>query len=135
MTQIKKVTMRRAILLLPILVAACATPREACISNARAELGRLTNQIRTTEENIQRGYAIARMRDESSALVPCTKSRRDGTTYNSFCQTTATTRREEPVAINVAEERHKLEGQYFRLQSLGPATDAAVQQCAANYPQ
>jgi hypothetical protein len=135
MIQIKKDSMRRAIFLLPLFAAACATPRESCISTSRAQLYALQNQINTTQGNIQRGYAIASVQDNTTAMVPCVETRFDGTNYRSFCQVSETTNRQLPVAIDVGEERRKLAQLQTRVTPLQRTTEVAVQQCIAIHPE
>ncbi len=127
--------MHRAILVLPLIVAACATPRESCISTAQGQLYVLQNQIRTAQGNIQRGYAIATVQDNSTAMVPCVETRYDGSNYRSFCQVTQTTNRQEPVSIDIGEERRKLAELQARVVPLQRTTGVAVQQCIATYPE
>ena len=113
------------------LLAACATPQEACISQARAEVAALEARISTAQGNIERGYAIHRQTvpytyvdsclDDAGALYPCEKS---GTRIE-----------ETPVAIDVAEERAKLARYRAELPVLKAQAQAQIAQCRIAYPQ
>lgn len=128
--------MRQIAYLLPLLaLAACATPREACISSAQRELRTVNSLIAQTQGNINRGYAIAEVQDVRTRRTRCTGTNDDGSTFTFPCEETETIRRQVPVAIDVTAERAKLATLQEQKARLEPATQAAIQQCVALHPE
>jgi hypothetical protein len=128
--------MNKIVLILPLLaLAACATPRESCISSAQRELRTVDSLIAQTQGNINRGYAVAEVQDVRTRRTRCTGTNADGSTFTFPCEETDTVRRQVPVAINIAEERAKLASLQQQRERLAPATQAAIQQCVALHPE
>ncbi|WP_412509363.1 hypothetical protein [Roseovarius sp. SYSU LYC5161] len=128
--------MKPILYLLPLVVlAACATPREACINEAQSKLRLLNAQIATAQGNIDRGYALAEVQDLRTVTRTCTGTNEDGSTFTFPCQKTRTYTREEPVAINVAEERAKLADLRQRRDAAAEAAEARIRQCIARHPE
>ncbi|MCC5974812.1 MAG: hypothetical protein JJT81_12260 [Rubellimicrobium sp.] len=128
--------MRNHFLLVSLLVlAACATPRESCISNAQRELRTVNSLIAEAQGNINRGYAIAEVQDVRTRRTRCTGTNDDGSTFTFPCEETETVRRQVPVAIDVTAERAKLASLQQQKARLEPATQAAIQQCVAIHPE
>ncbi len=132
-----RLSLSLAVLALPVL-AACVAPtqRDLCIrQNAGGgELSTIARLIRTTEGNINRGYAIAEVTDVATRRTRCERTRDDGTVYRTWCEETETVERTEPVAIDIAEERRKLADLRTRDAQLRPRYNAAVAQCTAQFP-
>lgn len=127
--------MRRALILLPVILAACATPREQCISEVSRELRVVNGLVTQTQQNISRGYALERVQDIRVVSTTCTGTNADGSTFTFPCEETETFNRSVPVAIDLDAERAKLESLLERQAQLQRATDAAIQQCVAAYPE
>lgn len=129
--------MRKTLLIVPLLgiLAACATPREACINDARRQVALLDQQIATTQGNISRGYAIATVQDVRVVNDVCQGTNEDGSTFSFPCQKTRVFDRQEPVAINVAEERAKLADLQSRRAAAERTAQATIQQCVATHPE
>ena len=119
------------IAMLPLLLAlaACATPREACISQAAAESRAIEARIRTVSGNINRGYAVHLSRRPSIGIVTCT-----GGSSLRICQGISDGPRETPVAIDVTEERRKLAALQDQLAEARKRQNASVSACQAGYP-
>lgn len=123
-------------MILPLLaLAACATPREACINDAQRQVTLLDTQIATAQGNISRGYALATVQDVRTVRSSCTGTNQDGSTFTFPCDQTRTFERQEPVAINVAEERAKLRDLTQRRETAARDTQARIQQCIAIHPE
>ncbi len=135
MIQIKKADMRRAFLMLPLLVAACATPRESCISQAQRELRVVNSLIAETQGNIARGYAIGTRQDVVTYDTTCRGVAADGTPVRVNCQEVGTRERRIPVAIDLNAETRKLTSLLDRQAQMQRTTNQAVQQCVATYPE
>lgn len=128
--------MRRALLILPLVVlAACATPREQCISNATADARILGMLIAETEGNLARGYALEERQDVRSLPSTCEGRNSDGTTFSYRCDSVQTFTTTVPVAIDLNAERAKLISLQDRLVQTQAASDQAVLQCLATYPE
>jgi hypothetical protein len=134
MIQIKKADMRRALLSLPLLVAACATPLEYCINHAQRELRVVNGLIAETQGNIARGYAIGTRQDVVTYETTCGGIAADGTPVRVSCQQVDTRDRRVPVAIDLNAETRKLTSLLDRQAQMQRTAEQAVKQCAATYP-
>lgn len=118
--------------LLPVslVLAACATPREQCISSAGYEYASLTSAAAKTRQNISRGYAI------HTQSVPYTYI---GTCYVNNasypCERSGYRTEETPVAIEISEERRKLTKFKKQLPKAQRRRDAAIKQCTQLHPE
>jgi len=123
-------------LLIPLItLAACSTPREQCISSANRSVYNLDNLIGTTRGNIERGYALASVQDVRVLRTSCEGTNADGSTFRFPCEETETFNRQEPVTINIAEERIKLRQLEERRAQAASSAQAQVQQCIAVHPE
>ena len=120
-----------AILLL-VALGACASPRERCVSNALEEVRDVEQRIAVAEGNIARGYAI-HVSEEPRASVGFCSGNRHGRVGVSTCIGTDNGPREQAVAIDVGEERRKVERLRSRLTEVQIALQSRVDQCAI-YP-
>ena len=117
---------RSSLLLIPLIaLAACSTPRERCIAGANRPVATLDRLITTTRGNIERGFALS----------TCEGTNADGSTFRFPCEETETFTRNEPVAINVAEERTKLNQLLERRADAVRNAQATAQQCVAVHPE
>ncbi len=127
---------RTTLILLPLIaLTACSTPRERCISGANSELGTLTRLISTTQGNIDRGYALVEVQDVRVLRSTCEGTNADGSTFRFPCEETETFTRNEPVSIDIAEERTKLSQLQSRRAQAQREAQARVQQCVAVHPE
>lgn len=127
--------MRRALFILPLLVAACATPREQCINDASRELRVLNSLVSETRANIDRGYALEETQEVRVVQTTCAGTNEDGSTFTFACEETRTVEREVPVAIDLNAEQAKLDSLLERQSQLRTSTDAAIQQCVRVHPE
>lgn len=123
-------------LALSALLAACATPRQQCISNATSEVRQVRNALLTAQENVARGYAIHKQSVPYTVQRIC--YRIDPATSASVpypCPQTAYRIQTTPVAIDVAQERVKI-AEYKRiLPRLAATAETKVRQCEAAFPE
>lgn len=125
----------KILLLLPLaLLAACATPREACLADATRELRTLTRLAAETRANVLRGYAIEQTQELRERRTLCEIDRDDGTTDTEFCTVTQVVERSRPVAIDIAGERRKLAQLEARIEAEQARVAAVRRQCLAAYP-
>lgn len=128
--------LRKTLLLLPLLaVAACGTPRENCIAGANRPVATLDRLIAETRGNINRGYALVEVQDVRVLRSTCEGRNEDGSTFRFPCEETETFTRQEPVTINVAEERTKLAQLEERRAQAQRQAQAQVQQCIVVHPE
>ncbi len=127
---------RSTLLLIPLVVlAACSTPREQCISSANRSVATLDRLISVTRGNIERGYAIAEVQDVRVLRSHCEGTNEDGSTFRFPCEETETFTRRVPVAIDIAEERTKLAQLESRREQQTSDAQARIQQCIAVHPE
>lgn len=122
---------RLAALAACLVITACSTPQEQCISRAAAEYRGLMSKIRTAQENVNRGYAIHRQTVPYTVPDICTD--REGKRYR--CPRTEYRTEETPVPINIREERRKVATYKARLPAARRAADAGAAQCRVAYPE
>lgn len=126
----------KPLLLLPLLaLAACATPRERCISDATREVRTLDRLIATTQGNIDRGYGLVEVEDVRIIRTSCEGENEDGSTFSFPCEEAETFTRREPVSINIAEERIKLQQLRERRDAANETVDSRIRTCVATYPE
>lgn len=112
------------------LLAACANPQQACRNDAASEIRTLNARIATTAGNINRGYAIHR----SSPSMRVGVTTCSGGSNFRMCQSMRNGPKETPVAIDVAQEKLKLEGLQSQLAEARTRFDEADAYCRAAYP-
>lgn len=112
-------------------LAACATPQEACISQAQREVRSLETRIETAAGNIDRGYAIHRQTVPYTYVSVCYTD--TGEAYQ--CEQNGTRVEETPVSIDLTEERAKLARLRAALPGAKRAAEAQIATCRATYPE
>lgn len=131
----------RLALALPLLLAACGTPQERCISTATRDLRILTRLIEESQANLARGFAYEEYTVTRSRWVHCHSDsevdsdghRRSGRTYMCLDDYTDTVRR--PVAIDLAQERRKLDSMLVKKRELNRVAAAQIEGCRAQFPE
>ena len=127
--------MHRAALLVPLLLAACATPREACVSRVSREVRVMDALIAETRANLARGFAVAEEQEVRTVREVCEGRNADGTTFRFGCDRTETVDVRRPVAIDLDAERAKLASLEERQRQNRLNQQAAVAQCVAANPE
>jgi hypothetical protein len=133
----KETDMTRSPLLILSLLAltACSTPREQCIGASNRPVAQLDRLINVTRGNISRGFALAQVQDVRVLRASCEGTNADGSTFRFPCEETETITRQEPVTINIAEERIKLAQLESRREQSARAAQDRIQQCIAVHPE
>ena len=129
--------MRQLAIALPALLvlAACATPREACVAAATRE-GRVVDAlVAQTQGNLNRGFAIEERQEVRVRRATCEGEAEDGTTFEVSCQKTDTVTVRDAVAIDLTAERAKLESLLERQRQNQINAQSAIQQCIAVHPE
>jgi hypothetical protein len=128
--------MRPALFILPlVLLAACATPREQCISQATKDARIQSSLINEVRANIARGYALEQQQELRTVRRTCVGRNEDGTTFTFRCEETDTVTVNVPVAIDLDAERAKLASLEERFAETQAAANQAVAQCIALNPE
>ncbi|WP_322893963.1 MULTISPECIES: hypothetical protein [unclassified Yoonia] len=128
--------MRPALIILPLLaLAACATPREQCISQATRDLRVLNNLVSETQANLARGYALDEQQQVRTIRKTCRGQNSDGTTFRYRCDETESFTTTRPVAIDLNVEQAKMNSLLQRQQQQRAASDQTVLQCIAIHPE
>lgn len=112
-------------------LAACGTPQQRCISAASKDLRIVTALIAQLEEVLERGY--------DTRMVPYTTFRTtrcyDDEGEPRLCRVPVVREREKVIAVDLDEERRKLESLRVKQAELIERTAAQVAQCRATYPE
>ena len=128
--------MKKMLLLIPLAVlAACATPREQCISGANRPIATLDRLVAETRGNINRGYGLVEVQDVRVLRTSCEGTNADGSTFRFPCEETESFTRREPVTLDIAEERRKLAQLESRRAEAVRIAQTQVQQCIAVHPE
>ena len=129
--------MRQRAIALPalLILAACATPREACIAGANRDGRVLNTLINETQANLNRGYAISEREELRVRSAICEGEAEDGTAFEFECEETDTVTVRDPVAIDLVAERAKLESLIERQRQNQINAQAVIQQCIAVHPE
>lgn len=126
--------MRATLLIFPVLLTACATPREACIADVTQEVRILDSLIAETRGNLSRGFAIEEREEIRTRNTFCTGRNEDGSTFRFRCEETDTVTRRTPVAIDLNAERAKLASLEERQQQNRINAQSGIAQCEARFP-
>ncbi len=112
-------------------LTACATPQQRCIAGATADYRTLQAQIKTTEANIARGYALHRQSIPIRSTRVCYDSKRRPYT----CHRTAFQQIETPVSIDIGNEKAKLASLKAKLTQAQRKAVAGTKTCRQTYPE
>lgn len=127
--------MRRFVFVLPLLAAACATPREACISQASGDLRTLNLLISETQSNIARGFTYEVQQEIVTVKSTCEMTDKDGKTFSYPCDEVQTIDHRVPIAIDLNVEKAKLSSMLAQQKILQREVETAIQQCIAVHPE
>ncbi|WP_439156474.1 hypothetical protein [Yoonia sp.] len=128
--------MRPALLMIPLLaLAACATPREACINDALRDVRILDGLIAETRGNIDRGYALEERPEVRTIRRTCTGTTAEGVEFTYRCDTVNTFTTTIPAAIDLNAEQAKLTSLMQRQHEERTLADQMIAQCIAIYPE
>ncbi|WP_458791416.1 hypothetical protein [Yoonia sp. MH D7] len=120
--------------LLPIL-AACATPREACLASVSNEQRVVQALIVETRGNLARGYAVETEQRVRKVPSRCSSKLPDGTVVRIRCSDVVVRDVTVPVAVDLNAERAKLVSLEERQQQMLSNANSARAQCIATYPE
>lgn len=123
------------LLIAPLLIlAACTSPRDACLSDAVTDLKVVQALIADTEATIARGYAI---QTETRTVIYtnfCVGTGLGGNGRFSFCNTAQPVTSRVPVAVDLNAERRKLASLKTKEAELRRSSLLRQQRCEQRYP-
>ncbi|WP_374298978.1 hypothetical protein [Paracoccus sp. (in: a-proteobacteria)] len=128
-----------AIIALPLIVAACGTPQERCISRNTSEYRTVSRLLAEVEGNLARGYAWEERQVVRDRLTHCQTYYRDreGRTVVGYepCWRDYVDIERYRVPIDPAAEQRKRDNLVARRSALSERAASAVQACRAAYPE
>lgn len=124
---------------LVLIVAACGTPQEQCISRNTSEYRTVSRLLAEVEGNLARGYAweereVTRPEWDDCPMVVRDKNGNSGVVYRPCLRNTVDTERYR-VPIDPAAETRKRDNLAARKATLARSAAAAVDACKAAYPE
>lgn len=129
--------MKRALIPVLLLLAACGTPQEQCISAGTRDLRVLDRLIAETEGNLARGYGYENVTRYEPRWLDCTpqptKKNPQPTTQMCLEEVPITVRQE--VALDLGAEASKLKSLKAKRTQLARAAEPLIAECKAKYPE
>jgi len=123
------------LLLLPVILTACATPRESCVADATREARVLEGLIEESRANLSRGFAVEKRQEVRTRRTFCRGTNDDGSRFRYRCNETDTITRQVPVAIDLNAESAKLTSLEERQQQNRATAQTRVASCEARFPE
>ncbi|MBV1866736.1 MAG: hypothetical protein KUG69_02345 [Marinosulfonomonas sp.] len=123
--------MRRIMFLALLLLAACATPQQACIYRAGNDIRVMDKLIAKTEGNISRGYGLRAETYFINQRQVC--GRVDDKKV--YCDVPVASSREVPVAIDLNVEKAKLASLVAKRKELAKRSAAIIAECKLAHPE
>ena len=123
--------MRRVIFLALLLLAACATPQQACINRATKDIRVMDKLIAKTEGNISRGYGLRTETYFINERQVC--GRVDDKKV--YCNVPVAFSRDVPVAIDLNAEKSKLASLVAKRKQLVIRSAAIIAECKLLHPK
>lgn len=128
-----------AIVTLPLIVAACGTPQERCISQNTSEYRTVSRLLAEVEGNLARGYAWEERQVVRDRLTQCRTYVRDGkgravAIYEPCWRDYVDVERYR-VPIDPASEQRKRDNLAARKDALSDRAAAVVQACRDAFPE
>ena len=129
--------MKRPALLTLLLLAACGTPQEQCISVNTRDLQVVDRLIRDTEANMARGYGYETVTEYDTAWIDCTPmpTKADPRPTREMCFERIPVSVRKEVALDMNAEAAKLKGLKEKRAGLASAAESVIAQCKAKYPE
>lgn len=131
--------MRRAFLVLPLILVACGTPQERCINQQTRDLRVLDGLIIETRRNLDRGYAVEEYTVTTVEWQPCDIQPPPDENGNArpveMCLEDVPMTRTRPVAIDLGAERAKLDGMLAKRDQLQAEAAPRIAQCRELHPE
>ncbi len=129
--------MKRLTLVPLLLLAACGTPQEQCISANTRDLRVVERLIRETEGNLARGYGYETVTEYETDWIDCTPSPTEAnpTPAHEMCFERVPVSVRKEVALDLNAEAAKLQSLQDKRAMLNRAAESVIAQCKAKYPE
>jgi hypothetical protein len=129
--------MKRLLLPMLALLAACGTPQEQCIQRNTRDLRTVDRLIAETQGNLDRGYALEDVTITQEHWGYCEPPQPPGVPLVGPvpCMIEHEITVQKPKAIDLADEARKLEGLKAKRQDLAKAAQPVIAQCQAEFPE
>lgn len=129
--------MKRLAFSLLVLLAACGTPQEQCISRATRDLRIVDRLIAETQANLDRGYALERVTVYETDWEWCQPgpNAEGELPPPRLCLDRHPVTTTRPKAIDLKEEAQKLESLKLKRAELAREAQPFIAQCKAEYPE
>ncbi len=128
-----------AVIVLPLVLAACGTPQDRCISRHTGEYRTVSRLLAEVEGNLSRGYAWEERQVVRDRLTQCRDVYRDkdGNAQVSYtpCWRDYVDTERYRVPIDPAAEQRKRDGLAARKAALSDRAAAYVRACKAAFPE
>ncbi|MDO6667660.1 hypothetical protein Q4511_01870 [Paracoccus sp. 1_MG-2023] len=128
-----------AIIALPLLLAACGTPQDRCISRNTDEYRTVSALLAEVEGNIARGYSWEERQVVRTRFGQCRDVRRDKDGNREIvtrgCWRDYVDEERYRVPIDPAAEARKRDNLASRKAALAPSAASAVSACRAAFPE
>ena len=121
--------------MIAVALAACGTPQERCIARESRDLRVLDQLIAETEGTIARGFALERESFVITQTFPCQVRGPDNTVVTDLCDTEQVVERTRPVAVNLDDERAKLQSMQTRRAELARSVATRIDACRVAFPE
>lgn len=129
--------MKRLLLASVVLLAACGTPQEQCISANTRDLQVVDRLIRDAEGNLARGYGYQTVTEYEPRWIDCTPRPTEAVpnpaSQMCFDRVPVSVRKE--VALDLNAEAAKLKSLKVKRVALAKAAESVVAQCKAKFPE
>lgn len=124
-----------AALAIPLVLTACATPREQCLSAVSRDLVINERLIAQTERTLDRGFALRQEQRVREVTRTCRGVTESGEEVRTRCPDVIVRDVTVPVAVDLNAERAKLASLRTRNAQLRAALPAAQNRCLALHPE
>lgn len=127
--------MRLAILTPCLVLAACVSPQQQCISGAGADLRVNAALIAEVEGNLSRGFALREEQRVREFTRTCIGETESGEEVRTRCEQVQVRNVRVPEPIDLNAERAKLVSLQERRAQLQARADSRVAACRAQFPE
>lgn len=129
--------MKRLLLAPLLLLAACGTPQEQCISLGTRDLQVVDRLIAETEGNLARGYGFENVTKYEPRWIDCTPRPTTAVPNpaSQMCYDRVPVTVRQEVALDLGAEAAKLKGLKAKRADLAQAAKPVIAQCQAKYPE
>lgn len=129
--------MKRLTLPALLLLTACGTPQEQCISANTRDLQVVNRLIRDTEGNLARGYGFETVTEYEPQWIDCTPRPTETTPEpeREMCFDRVPVQVRKEVALDLNAEAAKLKSLKAKRVSLSKAAESVIAHCKAKFPE